>query len=112
MQVTNVQASCSPRHCELIRNHVTPFLRQLSRRSTFTTLQRWLDDARALASPFLVSVLVGAKCDREEDREVSWAEASRWAEERGVYHTENDPVVLLTHRLISAPSSIHFFNPV
>jgi len=52
-------------------------------RSTFTSLQRWLDDARALASSHLVTVLVGAKADREEDRQVSWAEASRWAEERG-----------------------------
>lgn len=52
-------------------------------RSTFANLQRWLDDARTLASPFLVTVLVGAKSDREDDRQVSFAEASRWAEERG-----------------------------
>lgn len=57
----------------------------MSSRSSFTSLQRWLDDARALASPFLVTALVGAKCDREDEREVSWAEASRWAEERGAY---------------------------
>ena len=53
-------------------------------RSTFTSLQGWLDDARALASPQLVTVLIGAKCDREEDREVSWNEASQWAAERGM----------------------------
>ncbi|KAH8835317.1 P-loop containing nucleoside triphosphate hydrolase protein [Flagelloscypha sp. PMI_526] len=44
-------------------------------------LSRWLSDARALASPQLVVVLVGNKSDREEDREVEWAEASRWAAE-------------------------------
>lgn len=46
-------------------------------------LSQWLADARALASPHLVTVLVGNKSDREEDREVEWAEASRWAAENG-----------------------------
>jgi Ras-related protein Rab-4A/Ras-related protein Rab-4B len=49
-------------------------------------LSRWLADAKALASPHLVTVLVGNKSDREEEREVEWAEASRWAAENGVYY--------------------------
>jgi len=52
-------------------------------RESFTNLSRWLADARTLASPNLVVVLVGNKSDREEDREVEWAEASRWAAENG-----------------------------
>lgn len=52
-------------------------------RNSFTNLSRWLADARALASPNLVVVLVGNKSDREDDREVDWAEASRWAAENG-----------------------------
>jgi len=52
-------------------------------RESFSNLSRWLADARALASPNLVVVLVGNKSDREEDREVEWAEASRWAAENG-----------------------------
>ena len=32
-----------------------------------------------------MTVLVGNKADREEDREVEWAEASRWAAENGTY---------------------------
>jgi hypothetical protein len=47
-------------------------------------LSRWLADAKELASPHLVTVLVGNKADREEDREVDWAEASRWAAENGM----------------------------
>lgn len=47
-------------------------------------LSRWLADARALGSPNLVVVLVGNKADREDDREVEWAEASKWAAENGV----------------------------
>jgi Ras-related protein Rab-4B len=44
-----------------------------------------LEDARALASPHLVVVLVGNKSDREEDREVEWEEASRWAAEHSTF---------------------------
>ena len=54
-----------------------------SSRASFSKLSRWLEDARALASPHLVTVLVGNKSDREEEREVEWAEASRWAAEHG-----------------------------
>ena len=53
-------------------------------RQSFLNLSRWLQDARALASPHLVAVLVGNKSDREEDREVEWSEASRWAAENGM----------------------------
>jgi hypothetical protein len=31
-----------------------------------------------------VVVLVGNKSDREDDREVEWAEGSKWAAENGV----------------------------
>lgn len=58
----------------------------LSSRDSFANLGRWLADARALASSHLVAVLVGNKSDREEDREVEWAEASRWAAENGVVY--------------------------
>jgi GTPase SAR1 family protein len=54
-----------------------------SSRESFANLSQWLADARALASPHLVTVLVGNKSDREEDREVEWEEASRWAAENG-----------------------------
>jgi GTPase SAR1 family protein len=52
-------------------------------RDSFLNMAQWLTDARALASPHLVAVLVGNKSDREDDREVEWAEASRWAAENG-----------------------------
>ncbi|KAI0052862.1 ras-domain-containing protein [Auriscalpium vulgare] len=55
----------------------------ITNRDSFLNLSRWLGDARALASPQLVVVLVGNKSDREDEREVEWAEASRWAAEHG-----------------------------
>lgn len=55
----------------------------ITRRETFVNLHRWLADARALASPHLVLVLVGNKKDREEDREVEYSEGERFAQENG-----------------------------
>lgn len=55
----------------------------ITRRSTFDNLDRWLADARALASPHLVLVLVGNKKDKDEDREVEYAEGERFAQENG-----------------------------
>ncbi|OBZ79149.1 Ras-related protein Rab-4B [Grifola frondosa] len=60
----------------------------ITSRASFSNLSRWLADARALASPHLVTVLVGNKSDREEDREVEWSEASRWAAENDVHFLE------------------------
>ncbi|KND01106.1 small GTP-binding protein domain [Spizellomyces punctatus DAOM BR117] len=57
-------------------------------RSSFTQLKGWLDDARALASPDVVVVLVGNKMDLEEYREVSFGEATEWANEEGLVHVE------------------------
>ncbi|CAE6472129.1 unnamed protein product, partial [Rhizoctonia solani] len=48
----------------------------ITSRASFLNLSRWLADARALASPQLVAVLVGNKTDREEEREVEWSEAN------------------------------------
>ncbi|KAH9950380.1 ras-domain-containing protein [Amylocystis lapponica] len=60
----------------------------ITSRASFANLSRWLADARALASPHLVTVLVGNKSDRDEDREVEWAEASRWAAENDLHFLE------------------------
>ena len=77
-------------------------------------LPRWLADARALASPHLVTVLVGNKSDREEEREVEWAEASRWAAENGLFAVlpfclAIDIDILTLHRL-AFPRSIIFIR--
>lgn len=69
-------------------------------RSSYVNLSRWLDDARALASSNLVTVLVGNKSDKEEDREVEWSEASRWAARHGVHIME---VSSLTGENVDAP---------
>jgi len=60
----------------------------ITSRESFSNLTRWLVDARALASSNLVVVLVGNKSDREEEREVEWAEASKWAADNDVHFLE------------------------
>lgn len=53
------------------------------RRASFESLPQWIADARALASPDLVLVIVGNKLDEEDDREVEYLEAARFAKENG-----------------------------
>ncbi|GFZ52342.1 hypothetical protein JCM24511_10115 [Saitozyma sp. JCM 24511] len=74
-------------------NHPLPqthsaFLLTPHSRQSFVNLGKWLTDCRALASPHLVTVLVGNKLDREEDREVEYVEGSRWAQENGLLFVE------------------------
>lgn len=60
----------------------------VTQRSTFLNLSRWLADCRALASPHLVVVLVGNKLDKEDEREVEYLEGLRWAEENNLLFLE------------------------
>jgi GTPase SAR1 family protein len=75
-------------------------------RDSFANLSRWLVDARALASPHLVVVLVGNKSDREEDREVEWEEASRWAAEHSMYSCDGETISWLIHDRCPLPRDI------
>lgn len=54
-----------------------------SSRETYNTLTTWLTDARTLASQNIVIILVGNKRDLDADREVTFLEASRFAQENG-----------------------------
>lgn len=65
----------------------------LTRYATFAELAKWLDDVRALASPQVVTVLVGNQLDREADeREVATLDAGRWAAQQGVLFTETSSI--------------------
>jgi len=83
-----------------------------SSRSLFLNLSRRLTDAQALRSPDLVVVLVGNKSDWEDEREVEWAEASRWATENGASLSNFTPppfrfqklIVLVRRTLLGASS--------
>lgn len=59
-----------------------------TRRSTYNHLASWLADARNLTNPHTVMMLIGNKIDMENQREVSFEEAQRFAEENGLLFLE------------------------
>ncbi|KAG0259064.1 Ras- protein Rab-4A, partial [Mortierella polycephala] len=54
----------------------------ISNRNTFNSITKWIADARKLAGADIALMLVGNKLDLE-DREVSYLEACRFAQENG-----------------------------
>ncbi|XP_070500008.1 ras-related protein Rab-4B [Chironomus tepperi] len=57
-------------------------------RDSFNTLSNWLTDTRNLASPNIIIILVGNKKDLEEQREVTFLEASNFAQENDLIFLE------------------------
>ncbi|NWR89052.1 RAB4A protein, partial [Furnarius figulus] len=53
----------------------------ITSRETYNALTNWLTDARMLASQNIVIILCGNKKDLDADREVTFLEASRFAQE-------------------------------
>jgi GTPase SAR1 family protein len=53
-------------------------------RESYNHVSSWLADARSLANPDIVIILVGNKKDKEKEREVTFLEASRFSQENGV----------------------------
>ncbi|KJE92015.1 small GTP-binding protein Rab4 [Capsaspora owczarzaki ATCC 30864] len=60
----------------------------ITNRESYNALANWLTDARTLASPDIVIILVGNKKDLEDDREVTFLEASRFAQENDILFLE------------------------
>lgn len=64
----------------------------ISSRESFTHLTTWLSDARQLARPDIVCIVVGNKSDRKTQREVPFAEAARFAQENDLLFMETSSV--------------------
>uniref|UniRef100_A0A8C0VCU5 Ras-related protein Rab-4 n=3 Tax=Passeriformes TaxID=9126 RepID=A0A8C0VCU5_CYACU len=60
----------------------------ITSRETYNALAQWLTDARTLASPNIVIILCGNKKDLEGEREVTFLEASRFAQENELMFLE------------------------
>ena len=80
-----IRCLVSLRYCkvwiELIR--FSNYLCFVSSRDSYNAVANWLADARSLASPNIVIVLCGNKKDLEDQRQVTFLEASRFAQENG-----------------------------
>ena len=60
----------------------------VTRRSTFQHVLTWLNDAKVLTSPETVMLMIGNKTDLEDAREVSFEEASNFANDNGLTYIE------------------------
>ncbi|ORZ41493.1 ras family-domain-containing protein [Catenaria anguillulae PL171] len=60
----------------------------ITSRESFGTLGNWLSDAQTLASPDIFILMVGHKSDLSAERQVSYEEASRFAQENGLVYLE------------------------
>jgi len=60
----------------------------ITSRESFNALTAWLTDARSLASPNIVILMVGNKKDLDAEREVTFLEASRFAQENELMFLE------------------------
>ena len=54
-------------------------------RESYNAITNWLTDARTLASPNIVIILCGNKKDLEDQRQVTFLEGNRFAQEHGNY---------------------------
>ncbi|CAF4347914.1 unnamed protein product, partial [Adineta steineri] len=60
----------------------------IANRESYNAVANWLSDARSLASPNIVIILCGNKKDLEDQRQVTFLEASRFAEENDLMFLE------------------------
>jgi len=60
----------------------------ITRRGTYNHLTSWLTDARNLTNPNTVIMLIGNKNDLDDKREVTFEEASAFAQENGLVFLE------------------------
>lgn len=99
----------------------------ITRRSTYNHLSSWLTDTRNLTNPSTVIFLIGNKCDLEGQRDVTYEEASKFAEENGLMFVEASAktyvyfviITIITkirseacevHNGLRSESSIHYIN--
>lgn len=60
----------------------------ISKRSSFEHVTRWLEEARQNGNPGLSITLVGNKADLDSNREVATSEGAKFAEEHGLLFLE------------------------
>jgi len=64
----------------------------ITRRDSFEHVLQWLQEARANADPDLIITLVGNKCDKVQERQVSYEEGHAFAHRYGLYFLETSAV--------------------
>ena len=60
----------------------------MNSRETFNNLSKWLEEAKNYGNPHVTFMLIGNKCDREVERQVTFEEGQRFAEENNLFFIE------------------------
>ena len=60
----------------------------ITRRTTFNHLSRWLEEAKQNSNPNMVIMLIGNKSDFDHRREVSYQEGEQFAAQNGLIFLE------------------------
>ncbi|CAI0474378.1 unnamed protein product [Linum tenue] len=60
----------------------------ITKRQTFDHIPRWLEELRGHADKNIVIILIGNKCDLEDQRAVSTEDAKEFAEKEGLFFLE------------------------
>jgi len=60
----------------------------IANRESYNAVTNWLADARSLASPNIIIILCGNKKDLDEQRQVTFLEANRFAQENDLMFLE------------------------
>ena len=90
-------------------SHAFIFIYDISDKSSFENLQNWIKIAFDKNKNSIVNLLIGNKCDKEEERQISQSEGEQMAKEKKFYFLEtsakNDENVLnlfyyITYKLI------------
>merc|ERR1719213_595222 len=72
----------------------------ITRRDSFDHVSQWIAEARQNADPDLVITLVGNKCDKASERQVSFEEGQHFAQRYGLYFTE---ISAVTGQMVDQP---------
>eukprot|EP01117_Protostelium_nocturnum_P018080 TRINITY_DN7485_c0_g1_i1.p1 TRINITY_DN7485_c0_g1~~TRINITY_DN7485_c0_g1_i1.p1 ORF type:complete len:206 (+),score=33.13 TRINITY_DN7485_c0_g1_i1:27-644(+) len=60
----------------------------VTRKTSFDSLESWYNDLRMVAHPDIVVVIVGNKCDVEDERQVTVEEGQKWADDHSAHFFE------------------------
>ena len=64
------------------------FVYDVTNRKSFQEIQTWLTDVEKAASPDVVKLLIGNKCDQSSERVIAYADAQEFAEHYKMHFIE------------------------
>jgi len=69
-------------------SHGIIFVYDITDRESFREVENWMEDVDRIAGRGMVKILIGNKCDMEKERQVSYADGNKLAEDLGMKFIE------------------------